>query len=556
MLGFLMVAVLSVALPDQTYTGVPFNYTITSSDPSYTGTVHVTSSDTNSPSFPFDYTFVPADNGTHTFSATMATAGRGFDTQNQNVTATDVANPSITGTDVMIVKWNPSLVRGFTFDHPATVNIHEPFNVTVYARNADGNIVSSFTGTVHFRVTPGLTSLPDYTFTSADSGQHTFSLTASMAGSMGMTAELLSDPSTGYSTSFEVVCPDFSVTAGNTGPMCPGGGDPTVHLYANATGPGPIRYMWQANINKYYWVSDEQNPTPPLPGSYGVAAINSDQCVATALTTVAAKPAPAPATTSSTTTLCGGTVTVSLSDPSSYSNYVWSINQAGAPGTIVSGQGTPSVVVSPGASSGVLIVDVSATYTPSGCSTVGEAGITLHPPLSTHITAQPSACAGTTLTASTDYIAGAQYYWNLTHAQILANHGSTIDFKPTGDGDVDISLSVTSGGCEAADSAHVTITTSAAITQQPESQTVQPGTQVTLTVAASGSVQSYNWYEGTSGDRRIIAGTGPSLTTPPLDHSTSFWAEAVTSCGNAQSDTAFITVSSEPASERRRAVRH
>jgi len=46
-----------------------FLVVVTSSDLSYTGTVHVASSDTNSTSFPFDYTFVPADNGAHRFTA-------------------------------------------------------------------------------------------------------------------------------------------------------------------------------------------------------------------------------------------------------------------------------------------------------------------------------------------------------------------------------------------------------------------------------------------------------------------------------------------------------
>ena len=45
---------LAVALPDQSVTGVPFSFTITArngttTDTAYAGTVHVTSSDTNSP---------------------------------------------------------------------------------------------------------------------------------------------------------------------------------------------------------------------------------------------------------------------------------------------------------------------------------------------------------------------------------------------------------------------------------------------------------------------------------------------------------------------------
>jgi len=56
----------------------------------YTGTVHFTSTD-GSATLPADYTFVAADNGSHLFWVTFATAG------NQTLTATDTASSSLTG---------------------------------------------------------------------------------------------------------------------------------------------------------------------------------------------------------------------------------------------------------------------------------------------------------------------------------------------------------------------------------------------------------------------------------------------------------------------------
>ena len=73
--------------------------------PSYLGTVHFTSSDAAA-SLPADYTFAPADNGTHAFVAnvilrspgvTLKTAGM------QSVTATDTTTASLTGTQTGIV---------------------------------------------------------------------------------------------------------------------------------------------------------------------------------------------------------------------------------------------------------------------------------------------------------------------------------------------------------------------------------------------------------------------------------------------------------------------
>jgi hypothetical protein len=73
-------------------------FTLTAEDafgnitPSYTGTVHFTSTD-GAMALPADYTFVAGDNGVHPgFSATFATAG------SQTITATDSASSTITGT--------------------------------------------------------------------------------------------------------------------------------------------------------------------------------------------------------------------------------------------------------------------------------------------------------------------------------------------------------------------------------------------------------------------------------------------------------------------------
>src|SRR5688572_33262727 len=75
--------------------GVPFNVTVTALDASeavtgYLGTVHFTSSSTGT--LPADYTFVNADQGSHTFSVTLTQAGA------QSITATDTVTASITGT--------------------------------------------------------------------------------------------------------------------------------------------------------------------------------------------------------------------------------------------------------------------------------------------------------------------------------------------------------------------------------------------------------------------------------------------------------------------------
>ena len=82
------------------------------------------------------------------------------------------------------------------------------------------------------------------------------------------------------------------------------------------------------------------------------------------------------------------------------------------------------------------------------------------------------------------------------------------------------------------------------ITTQPSNLEVQSGTAIVLSVAASGDDLSYQWYEGTSGDTTNLVGggTGSTLDTGVLTASTSFWVRITNAGGNADSDTAVITV--------------
>jgi hypothetical protein len=76
--------------------GTSFTITVTAQDSSdatitdYSGTVNFTSTDSHAV-LPSNYTFVPGDDGTHSFSVTLETAG------SQSITATDTSNSSITG---------------------------------------------------------------------------------------------------------------------------------------------------------------------------------------------------------------------------------------------------------------------------------------------------------------------------------------------------------------------------------------------------------------------------------------------------------------------------
>ena len=148
----------------------------------YTGTVAFASSDSQA-GLPANYTFVAADDGTHTFSATLKTAGT------QYIKATDTMTSSITGTQSGIVV-QPAGAASLTvtgFPTPDTAGVADNFTVTAY--DPYGNIATGYTGTVQFTSADSQAVLPaNYTFVATDDGTHTFSATLKTAGTQYITA--------------------------------------------------------------------------------------------------------------------------------------------------------------------------------------------------------------------------------------------------------------------------------------------------------------------------------------------------------------------------------
>jgi hypothetical protein len=127
--------------------------------------VHFTSSDAKAV-LPANYAFTDAV--VHTFSATLKTAGA------QSITVTDTATASITGSEAGITV-NPATASKFIVTAPSSVNAGMAFSLTLTALDAYGNVVSNYTGTVHFSSTDTKATLPtNCTFTAADKGVHTF----------------------------------------------------------------------------------------------------------------------------------------------------------------------------------------------------------------------------------------------------------------------------------------------------------------------------------------------------------------------------------------------
>lgn len=102
---------------------------------------------------------------------------------------------------------------------PAPSETGAPEPVTVTAEDANGNTVTSYTGTVHFTSSDGGATLPgSYTFTAADAGSHTFSgVLFAHEGSQSVTATDTTDASITGSDTVQVNGVLFVTTSGSDG---------------------------------------------------------------------------------------------------------------------------------------------------------------------------------------------------------------------------------------------------------------------------------------------------------------------------------------------------
>jgi ELWxxDGT repeat protein len=162
-----------IGFSSTTTAGVAGNITVTLKDPygniaaSYAGTVHFTSSDSKA-TLPANYTFTAADAGQHTFTATLKTAGT------RSITAADTQSSALTATEGGITV-NAAAASQLIISAPSTVTAGVPFSLTLTIEDAFGNIVTGYTGTVHFKSSDKTATLPaNYTFTAADKGVHRF----------------------------------------------------------------------------------------------------------------------------------------------------------------------------------------------------------------------------------------------------------------------------------------------------------------------------------------------------------------------------------------------
>src|SRR5438132_507687 len=166
----------------------------------YTGTIHFTSTDAQAV-LPANYTFTSStagtpncttgcDQGIHTFinAVVLKTAAT------QSVTATDASKSTVKGSQTGIVVQAQTASRLVLSGIATPRTAGTASSVTVEVKDAYGNRITNYTGTITFSSTDSRATLPaNYRFTSGtnlDNGIHTFTnaVTLKTAGSQSVTA--------------------------------------------------------------------------------------------------------------------------------------------------------------------------------------------------------------------------------------------------------------------------------------------------------------------------------------------------------------------------------
>ncbi|MCX7422643.1 MAG: hypothetical protein NT013_24315 [Planctomycetia bacterium] len=169
-----------------TTAGTAKSFTVTAKDASgsvisgYTGTVNFSSSDVKA-GLPASYTFTAADAGSHTFSATLKTAGA------QSTTVKDAAIGTAIGTQSGITM-TAGVATQFVLSAPSTAAASSSVNVKLTVYDAYGNIATGYTGKVTLTSTDSKGGSPScYSFSSRDAGVHVFSYKFGTVGSQTLT---------------------------------------------------------------------------------------------------------------------------------------------------------------------------------------------------------------------------------------------------------------------------------------------------------------------------------------------------------------------------------
>jgi hypothetical protein len=254
--------------------------------------------------------------------------------------------------------------KHFTVSAPDTIAAGSPFDVTVTARNIDGTVDTTYTGTIHFTSSDASAALPaDYTFIASQQGVADIAVVLNATGAQTVTVTDTVTASQGTATT-TVTCGAAAVDVENSGPVCAGG---EVTLSATLTGAlpqVPVTYSW-TGPNGY--TSSAGSPllsgvTASQAGTYTLVATYANGCVYGGSTQVVVNAAVNATITAPSSVLINSTNNTASVASVPGAVYNWTVTGS----SVSSGQGTNSITFPAGAAGTTLTISVSVTS--GGCT--------------------------------------------------------------------------------------------------------------------------------------------------------------------------------------------
>jgi hypothetical protein len=240
---------ISAAAPDHirvvpaattTVAGTPFGVTVTIQDAynntatGYNGSVSFSSADPHGATLPAGYTFVPADNGSHSFAA----AATLYKVGTWDITVTDPGSGIAGSANVAV---SPAPAVQFQIAAPTSSAANAPFDVTVTALDPYLNVDINYQGTIAFATSdldPGVILPASYTFTAADAGVHTFTAGVTLVTPGNQTLTATDANSLTGSAVVTIVPPPSPPAPAGGGNGNAGGGNPDgTNAVPNGTSP-------------------------------------------------------------------------------------------------------------------------------------------------------------------------------------------------------------------------------------------------------------------------------------------------------------------------------
>jgi hypothetical protein len=350
----------------------------------------------------------------------------------------------------------------FDVSIPSSVTAGVPFDGTVTVRDALGDVVTNYSGTVHVTSSDGTATLPaDYTFTGGDAGVHTFSggFTLNGPGSQSITATDTVNSSITGAGSTTVTCQEISVSASNNGPICENG-----TLTFDATDVTGAAYSWTGPNGFTAAVRNPSinNVTTAATGEYDLT-INLDGCTYNTSTNATVDAMPATPTISGDTNGTGTSdqacpeqpLTLHANGAKGATSYTWYSDNAVIPNE------TSSTLVMTG------VGNISVTATNGSCTTAHSATYvvqnpTPHSPFVSFRNQDSSVtslsiCMGTSQIIDSDSATGIQWYQD--GSPILSGGGNqSYTFTPSTPGTYTFTAQLNALGCHSQFGRNVTIT--------------------------------------------------------------------------------------------------